>query len=71
MAYVDPLLFFLMPKDVMKNSCELVMANEEIDRNVLLENLKQADIPDSMRSCSDKSKKQCHLLRTPDVTRSG
>jgi Transcription-repair coupling factor (superfamily II helicase) len=38
-TYVEPLLSFLMPQDVMTNSFELVMANEEIDRNGLLENL--------------------------------
>lgn len=38
-TYVDPLLSFLMPKEVMTDSFELVMANEEIDRDRLLENL--------------------------------
>ena len=38
-TYVDPLLSFLMPKDVMTKSFELVMANEELDRDGLLENL--------------------------------
>ena len=38
-TYVDPLLSFLMPQNVMTDSFELVMANEEIDRNRLLENL--------------------------------
>ncbi|WP_020587666.1 transcription-repair coupling factor [Desulfobacter curvatus] len=38
-TYVDPLLSFLMPKDMMVGSFELVMANEEIDRDRLLENL--------------------------------
>ncbi|EIM63755.1 transcription-repair coupling factor [Desulfobacter postgatei] len=38
-TYLEPLLSFLMPPEVMTNSFELVMANEEIDRNGLLENL--------------------------------
>nr|WP_319493154.1 transcription-repair coupling factor [uncultured Desulfobacter sp.] len=38
-TYVEPTLSFLMPKDVMTNSFELVMANEELDRDRLLENL--------------------------------
>jgi len=38
-TYVDPIVSFLMPRDVMTNSFELVMANEEIDRDGLLENL--------------------------------
>ncbi|MCG8549554.1 MAG: transcription-repair coupling factor, partial [Desulfobacterales bacterium] len=38
-TYVDPLLSFLMPQEVMTDSFELVMANEEIDRDQLLENL--------------------------------
>lgn len=38
-TYVDPLLSFLMPREVMTNSFELIMANEEIDRDGLLENL--------------------------------
>ncbi len=38
-TYVAPLLSFLMPTAVMTNSFELVMANEQIDRNRLLENL--------------------------------
>lgn len=38
-TYVDPLLSFLMPKKVMTGSFELVMVNEEIDRDGLLENL--------------------------------
>ncbi len=38
-TYVDPLLSFLMPKEVMTQSFELVMANEEIDRDGLLEKL--------------------------------
>jgi len=38
-TYVDPLLSFLMPRKVMMNSCELIMANEEIDRDRFLGNL--------------------------------
>ncbi|MGM0654388.1 MAG: transcription-repair coupling factor [Thermodesulfobacteriota bacterium] len=38
-TYVDPIISFLMPRDVMTNSFELIVANEEIDRDGLLENL--------------------------------
>ncbi len=38
-TYVEPILSFLIPKGVMTNSSELVMVNEEIDRDGLLENL--------------------------------
>ncbi len=38
-TYVDPLLQKLVPRDVLGNYCELVMTNEEIDRDTLVDSL--------------------------------